>query len=92
MIPGILTSIIGILVFIHGVRQINSSGEPKCSYPDEYVDRLPGIVGDPAETAGNIWPVYRMPKHERFYMLGKWKCQESSAPTKTPQTYCQRVG
>lgn len=61
------------------------------SYPDEYVESLPGIITDSKEKLDSIWPLYKMPDIDRFYLIGKWECMPSGAPTKSVQTWVQRV-
>ena len=95
MLSGIITVIVGLLVVVHGVRQVVIvSLKQKVgtySYPDSYVESLPGIITDPKEKLDSIWPLYKMPDIDRFYIIGKWKAMPSGAPTKSEQTWVQRV-
>lgn len=97
---GIFYSFGGACFLIYGLHQVVEHNPFRkntvqrvgtYSYPDEYVERLPGIITDPREKLDSIWPLYKMPDTDRFYLIGKWKCLESGAPTKSEQTWVQKV-
>lgn len=89
----IVMQLLGGFLMGYGVREalIKDQKVGTYSYPDEYVESLPGIIMDPSEKLDSIWPLYKMPDTDRFYIIGEWKAFESGAPTKSKQTWIQRI-
>lgn len=79
---------LGLMILIMAFSNVTSKAPN--SYPDDYVEKLPAVVNDPSERLDSIWPLYKVPDTERFYLIGEWHCMPSSAPTKSKQTWVQK--